>query len=70
MNALKLRPLGASVWTTYKWDGSKWYNVNTPTVDAGSTPIACGEATIFTRFGTPIDEDEWAQPTWYDDPPR
>jgi len=70
MNTLKLRALGASVWSTYKWDGAKWHNVNTPTVDAGSTPIACGEATIFTRFGTPDDEDEWAQPTWYDDPPR
>jgi len=70
MNALKLRPLGASVWSTYKWDGAKWYDVNTPGVDAGSTPIACGEAAVFTRFGTPTDQDEWAQPTWYDDPPR
>jgi len=70
MNTLKLRPLGASVWSTYKWDGSKWYNVNTPGVDAGSTPVACGEAMVFTRFGTPIEQDQWVQPTWYDHPPN
>jgi len=68
MNTLKLRSLGLGVWTTYKWDGAKWYDVSAPGVDAGSTPIACGEAAIFTRFGTPIDQDEWAQLPWYDNP--
>jgi len=70
MNTLKLRPLGASVWSTYKWDGSKWYDVTAPGVDAGSTPIACGEAVVFTRFGTPVEQDVWSQPTWYDHPPN
>jgi len=69
MNTLKLRSLGSGVWTTYKWDGSKWYDASAPGVDAGSTPIACGEAVVFTRFGTPIDQDEWVQSPWYDDPP-
>jgi len=70
MNTLKLRALGASVWSTYKWDGAKWYNVNTPAVDAGSTPIACGEAVVFTRFGTPLAQDQWVHSTWYYHPPN
>jgi len=39
-------------------------------VDAGSTPIACGEAVVFTRFGTPLAQDQWVQSTWYYHPPN
>jgi len=70
MNTLKLRPLGEGVWSTYKHDGAMWYDVSAPGVNAGSTPIACGEAVIFTRFGTPIEQDVWAQECWYDHPPN
>jgi len=70
MNTLKLRALGASVWSTYKWDGAKWYDVTAPGVDAGSTPVACGEAVVFTRFGTPVEQDQWVQSTWYFNPPN
>jgi len=72
MNTLKLRPLGAEVWSTYKWDDATrdWYDVSTPDVDAGSTPVACGEAVVFTRFGTPVEQDQWVQSTWYFNPPN
>jgi len=70
MNTLKLRPLGSGVWTTYKWDGAKWYDITDPDENAGSTPTACGEAVVFTRFGTPIAVDQWVQSTWYFHPPN
>ena len=68
-NLVQLRPLGAALWTTYQY-GTYWYDVTAPGVDAGSTPIACGEAIAFSRKGLPDQEDMLVLPTWYFYPPN
>jgi hypothetical protein len=69
-NMVRLLPLGATVWSSYRWDGAKWYNMATPSVDAGGTPIACGEGILFIHNGIPAQPDTLTWPTWYLNPPN
>ena len=69
-NEVRLLPLGTNVWETYCWDGVKWYDVDDPEVDAGSTPIACGEGILFIHLGVPGQPDTLTWPTWYLHPPN
>jgi len=71
-NRVKLRPLLASVWTTYKWTGTQWEDLANPGV--GVDPqLAVGEAMQFMRKGMPPPagpEDYWVQLKWYAHPPN
>jgi hypothetical protein len=69
-NEVRLLPVGATAWSSYRWDGAKWYNMATPGVDAGATPIACGAGILFIHNGIPGSPDTLTWPTWYLHPPN
>jgi len=69
-NLVRLLPIGDQSWTSYKYNGSYWYNVYSPGVDAGSTEIDCGEAVRFNRYGDTNQTDTIVWEPWYDDPPN
>jgi hypothetical protein len=67
---VRLLPLGATAWNSYRWDGAKWYDVTNPGVDAGGTPIACGEGILFIHNAIAGEDDTLVWPTWYLHPPN
>jgi len=69
-NAVRLRPLGSAVWTTYAYDAGNgwWENVLNPDV-AVDPPLACGEALVFIRV-VGVNDEQWVQPNWYFHPPN
>jgi hypothetical protein len=69
-NEVRLLPSGTTAWRAYRWDGARWYNVAAPGVDAGATPIACGEGIVFVHNGLPGRPDTLTWPTWYLHPPN
>ena len=69
-NLVRLLPIGDQSWNSYKYNGSYWYDVNYPGVDAGSTEIDCGEAIRFNRYGDTNTTDTLVWEPWYDEPPN
>ncbi len=69
-NVVRLKPLGTEIRQTFQYNDGMWFDVLNPGVDAGSTPIACGEGIVLTRLGVPTEQDTWVQPAWYFHPPN
>ena len=57
------KQVGTNTWHAYRWDGVKWYEVGRPAVDAGATPIGCGEGIKFIHNGIPGRPDTPTFPT-------